>query len=50
MKKLIKPTRAERELIQERGLNAANWGIERKNHESLTLVHKVSGKSRIIKR
>lgn len=48
MKKLIKPTRAERQLIEKRGWNSDNWQIERKTHETLTLVHKVNGSKRLL--
>lgn len=50
MKKLLKPTRAERELIQANRLNAMNWLKERGNHQEIVIVHRVSGKKRTIKR
>lgn len=50
MKKLLKPTRAERELIQANRLNSDNWTIERKNHLEIVIVHRSSGKKRTLKR
>lgn len=38
MKKLMKPSRSERQIIERAGLDAREWLIERKNHEEMKLV------------
>ena len=49
MKKLKKPTREQRKLIQSMRLNPDNWMIERDTPEKMVLVHKhFDNKTRII--
>lgn len=40
MKKLLKPSRTERKLIEEAGLDPRAWLIERKTHNTMQLVHR----------
>ena len=40
MKKLKKPTREQRKLIQKCKLNTEDWMVERDTPEKLVLVHK----------
>jgi hypothetical protein len=40
LKKLKKPTREQRKLIQNRKLNPADWMIERDTPEKIVLVHR----------
>lgn len=42
MKKLLKPTRNERKLIEESGLDAREWLIERKSPAEMVLVHRTN--------
>lgn len=51
MKKLKKPTREQRKLIQSKRLNPENWMIERDTPEKIVLVHKhFDNKTRTIKK
>ena len=51
MKKLRKPTREQRKLIQAWGLNPADWLVERDTPDEMALVHRFSDKTtkRILK-
>ena len=40
MKKLKNPTRSQKQLLQKRKLNPADWMIERDTPEQLVLVHR----------
>ncbi len=40
MKQLKKPTRSQKQLLQKRKLNPADWMIERDTPEQLVIVHR----------
>ena len=40
MKQLKKPTRSQKQLLQKRRLNPADWMIERDTPEQLVIVHR----------
>lgn len=50
MKQGIKPTRQQRAEIATWGLNPENWLISKNEPRRLTLVHRATGRIRIIER
>lgn len=50
MKQPKKPTRANKELISENRLRADNWMVIRESSSELEIIHKKSGKTRILKK
>lgn len=49
MKQGKRPTRNQMKLFIQRGLNPANWLIVKNQTHEMTVVHRVSGKTRTIK-
>ena len=48
MKRLKKPTAAQRKLIEEYKLTAGNWLVERDTSDMLVLVHRYAGEKRTL--
>ena len=44
MKKLKKPTRSQKQMMQKRKLNPADWLVERDTTEEMVLVHRHFGR------
>lgn len=47
-KKGKNPTRKQKEYINRRSLNAANWLVESEDSRYLNLIHRISGKNKQI--
>jgi hypothetical protein len=46
LKKLRKPTREQRKLIEKYNLNSSDWLIERDTPEEIVLIHRYSDTTR----
>ncbi len=50
MKKTQKPTRRQKFLIIDHGLNPNNWFVERDTTAEMVIVHRDSGRKRTIRK
>lgn len=50
MKHPVKPTRAQKQLMKQWGLNAENWHIERDTPTEMVVVHRFSGQTKTIRK
>ena len=48
MKRGIKPTRRVKQIIKQKGLNPANWLVTKQPPGELYIMHRATGKQRII--
>lgn len=44
------PTVKQKKLITKMGLNVENWLVERETSDELVIVHRLSGKTKVIRK